>query len=202
MQAILRSLENAVGGMNPLDWVIALIVGVSTVSAFMRGLIRSLFALAGMIGGILLAARYTEQGARNLTPWILTPSLARICAFVLILAAVYVAAMLLGRLVRGACSAAGFGIFDRLAGAVLGCARATLFLAALLLPLSPYLPQFKVARSSALLPYLLGAAHGISFVMPHDVLGSTGTSQWRIRAGELAGSALSQGHPKSRHELR
>ena len=196
MQNILSNIENALSSMNPLDWIIALTLAISTITAFMRGFIRSLFALVGMIAGILLAAIYAPRLAQSLRHWITTPAFAKLCAFILILASVYVIAMLLGRLVRGAFSAVGLGFFDRLAGAAFGFARATLFLAAMLLPLSPYLPQFTVTRSSVLLPYLLPAAHGISSLMPRDVRDRTPAGHW------LAGGAIFQVHPQSAKELR
>ncbi len=202
MQSLLHAAESAFSGMNLLDWIIAVTLSISTVTAFLRGFIRSLFALAGMVAGILLATLYAYQLGQYLMRWISPLALAKLCAFILILAAVYVCAVLLGRLLRGACSAIGLGFFDRLAGAAFGFVRGALFLAAMLLPLAPYLPQFKVTRSSVLLPYLLPAAHGISFVLPRDVGDRTPASHWRTRAGQLAGRALLHTPPQTATELR
>ena len=195
VQTVLNFIGNALSGFNSLDWVVALTLAISTVAAFMRGLVRSLFALVGIIAGIVLAGFYTPRFAKSITPWVTTPTLARLCAYVLILSAVYIVAVQLGRLVRGACSAAGLGVFDRLGGTAFGFLRAALLLAALLLPLSPYVPEFAVARSSILLPYLLPAAHGIFSVMPHDGGVRSPVSHWRTRVGQLAGGASLQAHP-------
>ncbi len=72
----------------------------------------------------------------------------------------------MGRLLRGICRAIGLGFFDRLAGAVFGLVRGTLLLAALTLPLEPYLVHFAGDRPSLLLPYLLELSHGIFSVVP------------------------------------
>ena len=168
MNTALHHAGIGLSGMNPLDWVIALTLAISTVAAFMSGLVRSLFSLAGMLLGVVVAAWYTPRAAEYLRGDINPFALARAVVFVLILIAVYVAAALLGRLLRGAFKAVGLGFLDRLGGAAFGFIRATLLLAALLLPLGSFLQQFDTARTSVLLPYLLQASHGISFVMPRD----------------------------------
>ena len=41
--------------MNPLDWLLALLLGYSIIRAAVRGLARELFALAGLMAGLLIA---------------------------------------------------------------------------------------------------------------------------------------------------
>lgn len=175
--------------MNPLDWVIALSLAVSTVTAFLRGLIRSLVSLAGVFLGILLACLYAHRTGVTLSHWIGSPALADVAAFVLILIGVIVVAALIGRALRGAVSAVGLGFFDRLAGACFGFLRGVLVLAALLLPLAPLIRPLPVTQTSLLLPYLLPAAHGISFVVPRDFGKRLPAGDWlnhaRTAAGEL-----------------
>jgi membrane protein required for colicin V production len=172
--------------MNPLDWTIAIILAISTVTAFMRGLIRSLVSLIGLVAGIAIACWYASQGGAWLVRYIRPLALAQIVAFILILAAVYVVAVLIGRLLRGAASAVGLGFFDRLGGAMFGLVRGVLMLAALILPLAPWLPQFSATKRSILLPYLLPAAHGISFVMPRDFGMRVSAQRWLKHATAAA----------------
>ena len=168
MQTALHHAQVGLRGMNPLDWIIALTLAISTVTAFMSGLVRSLFSLAGLVLGVVIAAWYAPRLAEYVRGDINPFALARAVAFVLILIVVYVAAALLGRLLRGAFKAVGLGFLDRLGGAAFGLVRGTLLLAALLLPFGAFLHQFESARTSVLMPYLLQASHGISFVMPRD----------------------------------
>ena len=168
MDTALHGARIDLSGMNPLDWIIALTLAISTATAFMSGLVRSLLSLIGLVLGIVLAAWYAPRVAEYLRGDINPFALARAVAFVLILIAVYVTAALLGRLLRGAFKAVGLGFLDRLGGAAFGFLRGTLLLAAMLVPFGAFLQQFGVAHSSVLLPYLLGASHGISFVMPRD----------------------------------
>ncbi len=187
MPSLLHGAHAGLSGMNPLDWVIALILVLSTVAAFLRGLIRSLVSLAGLLLGVLVAFWYAPKAAASMARWIEPHALAEILSFVLLLAAVYVAAALLGRLLRGACSAVGLGFLDRLAGGAFGFARGVLLLAAMLLPLAPYLAHGNEAQGSILLPYLLPAAHGISFVVPRDFGNRISGGQWWDHARTAAG---------------
>ena len=192
MQTVLHDLQVGLDGMNLLDWIIAMILVLSTITGFMRGLIRSLISLVGVLAGVLAAARFAPQLAGTIARWIAPHSLALMVAFVLILLGVYALAVLLGRLLSGACSAVGLGFLDRLAGAVFGFARGVLMLAALLLPLGPYLQHFAAARSSALLPYLLPATHEISFVVPRDFAEHSPAADWLHHSQSAVGRLLHQ----------
>jgi membrane protein required for colicin V production len=178
MQSFLHSAQVSLSGMNPLDWAIALVLTISTVTAFMRGLIRSLISLLGIIVGIAVACIYTPQAGTWLLRWIKPLALSEVVAFVCILAGVYLAFALVGRVLKGAFSAIGLGFFDRLGGAIFGFVRGVLLIAALLLPAAPWFAQFSAAKSSVLLPYLLPASHGISFVMPRDFAMRVSMQRW------------------------
>ncbi|MGI4854434.1 MAG: CvpA family protein [Janthinobacterium lividum] len=185
MQGLLHSTEVALSGMNPLDWIFAITLAVSTVTAFMRGLILSVVSVAGLVFGIFAAAFYSPRIVPYLLRWVGTAALARVAAFLLILLCVYLLAALIGRLLRGAFSAVGLGFLDRLGGAVFGFARGVLLLAALLLPFAPFLQQLKVTKTSLLMPYLLPAAHGISFVLPRNLAHRTSMTDWILPEGAM-----------------
>ncbi len=159
----------SLSGLNLLDWVIGMTVALSVVSAFMRGLIRSVLSLAGLVLSVVLAAMYAGGFAAYLVRWVHTPVVAEFIAFTGIVLITFLTLSLLGHLVRQMAEAVGLGFFDRLGGAVFGALRAILLLAALALPLAPFVPRFAVTRESVLLPYLLQAAHGISFVLPRSL---------------------------------
>jgi membrane protein required for colicin V production len=190
MNGAMHGVTIGLNGMNPLDWTIALVLAISTVTAFMRGLIRSLVSLAGLLIGIFVACWYAPPAAAYLAHWLTPFAFAEIVAFVLILVGVYIVAALLGRLLRSAAGAVGLGFLDRLGGACFGFARGVLLLAALVLPMSPFLQHFEAAKQSVLLPYLLPAAHGISFVVPRNFGRRLPVSNWwlhpRSTTGELA----------------
>ena len=155
--------------MNPLDWLLTLLLLYSTVRAAMNGFFREAFSLAGLLIGFPLACWYYRDGAHALAGLITTPTLAQFAAFLLILAAVTVIASLLGRLFRRGARTVGLGIADRLGGALFGLARGALLGTAFLLALIAFLPSAPWVRNSVLAPYFLRAAHAVSFTMPQDL---------------------------------
>ncbi|HEY4008810.1 MAG TPA: CvpA family protein [Acidobacteriaceae bacterium] len=155
--------------MNPLDWLLALLVVYSTVRAAMRGLVRELFALGGLIVGFLLACWYYDAVAVYLRGLVNSPPLAEFCAFLLIISAVMVLAAIVGALVRRTASAVGLSVLDRLGGAAFGAARGVVLGAAVLLAITAFLPAAPWVQGSKFSPYLLRASHAVSFVMPRHL---------------------------------
>lgn len=155
--------------MTPFDWVLAAIVVYSTVLAFVRGLVREIFALAGLIGGLLLAAWNYDRVAAALGRFISTPALAQTVAFALILAIVAVIATLAGKALYSTAHAIGLGFFDRLLGAAFGFVRGCLIGVVILVAISAFYPQAKWAANSQLSSYFLTGAHAVSFVVPHGL---------------------------------
>lgn len=162
MQAWLQSL-------NGLDWTLILLVSVSVIAGFIRGIVRSLFALGGVIAGAVLAGWYCERGGQFAARWISSPVTARAVAFVVIFLAVAILAVLLGKLIRGGLAVVGLSFADRAAGAGFGLLRGYLAIAAILIPLAGSIAETEVAKKSVLLPCFLRGAHGISFVLPRDL---------------------------------
>ena len=156
-------------GFTAFDWLITVLLVWSVARAFLRGAIRELVALVGLIAGMLLASWNYAAFAPHLQPWLTGGSLADGTAFLLILSVVLVACSLLGRLLRSGAHAIGLGLLDRLAGAALGLARGVLAGVALMVAITAFLPPQQAIAQSQLAPYLLAAAHGVSFVVPQEL---------------------------------
>jgi membrane protein required for colicin V production len=155
--------------MNPLDWLLAVLVVYSTVRAAMRGLARELFALGGLIVGFVLACWYYAPVALYLRGLVNSQPLAEFCAFLLILSAVMVIAALAGAMIHRTASAVGLSALDRLGGAAFGAARGVVLGAAMLLAVTAFLPTAPWIQGSKFSPYLLRASHAVSFVMPRHL---------------------------------
>ncbi len=164
--------------MNPLDWLLAVLLTYSSVRAAMNGFFREAFTLGGFVVGFPLACWYYREGAGALAGLITTPAFAQFAAFLLLLAVVTVAASLLGRLFRRGARTVGLGWADRLGGALFGLLRGTLLGAAILLAITAFLPTAPWIQTSRIAPYLLRGAHAVSFTMPRDL---------RLRFGEALG---------------
>jgi membrane protein required for colicin V production len=155
--------------MNPLDWLLAVLLAYSVVRAAMRGFFREAFALAGLILGFLLACWNYRGAATHLLGIVDTLPLAQLLAFVLILVATMILATLLGKLLSKTASAVGLGFLDRLGGALFGLVRGGLLALALLLVVTIFLPTGNWVQTSLLAPYFLRANHAVSFVMPSEL---------------------------------
>lgn len=169
MQPSSAHLASALSGFNAVDWFLLAILAWSVVTAFLRGLIRELFALAGLFLGILLAGFYYLPLSSRLGSIISSPALRQIAAFLLIALGVMILAGLLGRLVHRTASLVGLGFFDRLAGALFGFARGCLVCVAVITAFSAFLGSQTELKHSRLAPYFLAGAHGVSFVVPHHL---------------------------------
>ena len=68
--------------LNYFDWLLIVIIAWSTCAAFIRGLVLELFALGGLIAGILLASWNYPALAAILERFITTKTVANVVAFV------------------------------------------------------------------------------------------------------------------------
>ncbi len=155
--------------MNPLDYLLLALLLYSTIRAALNGLFREAFTLAGLLIAFPLACWYYNPLAAQLRNLITTPTLAQLTAFTLILTAITLLASLLGRLFRRGARTVGLGIADRLGGALFGLLRGAVLAAAILLAITAFLPTAPWVQTSQISPYLLRAAHAVSFAMPPDL---------------------------------
>jgi membrane protein required for colicin V production len=155
--------------MNPLDWLLAILLAYSVVRAAMRGFVQEAFSLAGLVLGFLFACWFYRNLAGSLHGLIASPPVAELAAFVLILIVTMILASLIGKFVRRTVSAVGLGVVDRLLGALFGLLRGALLGVGLLLALTAFLPTASWIKDSVLAPYFLRTAHAVSFVMPSEL---------------------------------
>lgn len=154
--------------MTPVDYAIIALLAWSVIAAFLRGLIRSLFSLAGIALGIVLAGMYYPQVAALLARWITARPAAETAAFLIIAFAVMLLATLVGFAIRKSCEAIGLGMADRMGGACFGFLRGCLAVTAIVMSVAAFLPKSTLFRQSYLAPYFLTASHGVSFIVPTD----------------------------------
>jgi membrane protein required for colicin V production len=155
--------------LNLFDWLLIAMLAYSTIVAFLRGIIRELFSLGGLIAGILLAAWNYHHAALLLSRLITTPATAQIVAFLFIVVGVMVLCTLVGKALNRTVHAIGLGFFDRLLGAAFGFLRGCLLGVAILVAVAAFLPQSQWIANSQLTPYFLAGAHAVSFVVPHEL---------------------------------
>lgn len=155
--------------LNFFDWFLIAVLAWSTIRAFLRGIFRELFSLAGLVLGILLAAWNYQHLAQLLAGLVSNPAVAQVTAFLLIALGIMLLCGLLGWLLHRTANAVGMGFFDRLLGAIFGFGRGCLLGVALLMAAAAFFPQTAWVQNSSLSPYFLAGAHAVSFVVPHDL---------------------------------
>ena len=117
--------------MNWLDIVLLVAIALATVAGLGIGIIRAALSLAGLILGLVLAGHYYIPFSQVLDA-VLQPGVAKVVAFIIILAAVMVAAAFLAMFLRRGASAIKLGWADRLGGAIFGLAMGAIFCGGLL----------------------------------------------------------------------
>jgi len=166
------------------DWIVVAVIVLSTLFAFLRGLIRELFALAAWIAGIVAALAFTPQVADWLPAAISSPPIRYLIAFMVIIVAALLAGALIAWPLRKAVHAAGLGFADRFLGSIFGLARGVLVvLAFVLLAGLTALPRTEWWQNSALAGPLTVAALALTPYLP---------GEWRQRLDHSRG-----GHPPS-----
>ena len=151
---------------NAFDWLLVVILVLSTLLAFLRGIIRALFSFVGFIVGLLVASWNFPAVAAQLGRWISSTELAEILAFILILSLVVVAFHIAAAILQRTIRAVGLGFVDRLLGALFGFFRGCILGVAAMMAFAAFLPQSPWIKHSVLAPYFLTGAHAVSFVVP------------------------------------
>ena len=109
--------------MTVFDLIVIGVVGLSTLMAFLHGLMRVAASLAAWIVGILAAVHFASPVGGMLPDFGGTPAVRYVVAFVLILVAALVIGALIGYVLSHLLALAGLGFVDRGLGAVVGFAR-------------------------------------------------------------------------------
>lgn len=139
--------------MNWLDIVIIVVVVFLGIAGLRQGMIRTVFGIAGLIGGIFLAGRYYDELAALLFPsgaiW------GNIAAYAIIAVATLVVAGVIGWLIAKLVNFAALGWLDRLVGCILGVVIGSLLCAAILAIVVKYYPGMEATINQSLIARFL-----------------------------------------------
>jgi membrane protein required for colicin V production len=139
--------------MNWLDIVIIVVAVLLGLAGLRQGIIRTVFGIAGLIGGIVLAGRYYDELAAFIFPagalW------ANIAAYAIILLATLIVAGVVGHFVAKLVHFAALGWLDRLIGCILGVVIGGLLCAAFLAIVGEYYPGAEAVISQSVIARFL-----------------------------------------------
>jgi membrane protein required for colicin V production len=135
--------------MNWLDIVIIVVVALLGIVGLRQGLIRTVFGIAGLIGGIFLAGRYYDELASLLFPS--SASWANIAAYAIIAVATMVVAGVIGWLIAKLVNFVALGWLDKLVGGILGVVIGGLLCAAILAIIVKYYPGMEATINQSII---------------------------------------------------
>lgn len=141
--------------VNLFDVIFCIVLLAFTLFSALRGAVRELLVLAGLVGGFLVATHYAKALAVQLNPLLRDQAAAELLAFVLLLVAGYLVGVFLasfGDLFR----AGRPGCLNHLAGGVLGFAKGITISLALYWAVIAYLPTFQDEMAGSVIGAWLG----------------------------------------------
>jgi membrane protein required for colicin V production len=153
--------------VNWLDIVLLVAIALATVLGLGIGIIRAALSLAGLILGIVLAGHFYLPFSHVLDAF-LQPSVAKVVAFIIILAAVMVVAAFLAIFLRRGASAIKLGWADRLGGAVFGLAMGAIFCGGLLAVWVKFAGSAEAITQSTLARLLLDRLPMVLALLPDE----------------------------------
>jgi membrane protein required for colicin V production len=158
--------------MNWLDAVLLLILALSVVGGFRKGLSRQVIGLVSVVAAIVLGLWMYGLAGAYLEPYVSSRRMANCGGFALVFCAVLVAGNLAGFLIGKMLRITGLSFFDRLLGASFGVLRGTLIAVALILGLMAFSAEGKppgLVVRSRVAPYAMGAARVFASMAPHEM---------------------------------
>ena len=156
--------------MTTFDWVVVAVIGLSTLLAFVRGVVRELIAVVAWVLGFVGAIAFTPVLGAMLPAIPGYPGVPYLVAFALIV----IGALLLGALIAWpltkAVRAAGLGFVDRFLGSIFGLVRgAALMLAFVIVAGLTPLPRADWWQRAALVPPLVAGVVALTPWLPEDL---------------------------------
>lgn len=153
--------------MTALDFAVLAIVALSTLFAFVRGVVRELLAIVSWIAGVVAALAFGDEVAAILPGMEGSPAARQVVAFALIFVGVLVLGALVAFLLSKLVHAVGLGFVDRFLGAVFGLARGVLVVLILVLVAGlTTLPRHEWWQNATLGPPLTAAALSLRQWLP------------------------------------
>lgn len=152
--------------MSGLDWIILGVMLFSVWLAAVHGFFFEIFSLAGTVIGFLLAAWSYGQIAHWFLPYVKSPAIADLAAFLAIFCVVVLVAGIIARVVREVIRAVGLRWADRILGGAFGLVRGVVIVTVGVMALTAFAPESPQLAESQLAGYFQLAGSGASWLAP------------------------------------
>lgn len=170
--------------MNWLDVALALILIVSIVTSFRKGLSREVIGLVSVCLAFVLGFLLYGLAGAHLLPYLSSRAAANFAGFAVVFCGVMVAGSLVGFVVGKVLRITGLSIFDHLLGAGFGIVRGVLISVALVMGIMAFAPGERPPDSvvqSRVAPYVVEVARVIVAMAPHELRESFQKTYSRVK---------------------
>jgi membrane protein required for colicin V production len=150
--------------MNLLDLILALLISWFAISGIVRGLVRQLFSIGGLVAGHLLGIRFYSfvQGKLGLSF-----QYAEVVGYAVVFLAAYLAVRLIGGLIEDRVRKSKLSGSDRLAGMAAGLVKGALFSILIVFLLVILLPRdARLLQESKAAPVAVAAGKRLASAFP------------------------------------
>ncbi len=104
------------------DYIVIGILLFSIVISFFRGFVREAMSLLTWVVGIVFAVKFSPSISESV-PWVSSPPLQYVIAFVAIFLVIFIVGVALAKLIKKLSYSVGFGVMDHILGFVFGLVR-------------------------------------------------------------------------------
>lgn len=169
--------------MNWLDFVFLIFLAIFAFQGLAQGFSRIAVGLVATIAGLLIASWCYDLPAGLLMPYVSSRSVANVLGFVLIFILIQILGALAGLALSRIFKWTGLGWLDRLLGFAFGALKAVVvgIVLVLILTAFPIKPVPDSVAHSQVAPYLIDAAHAITYLAPRELRQSFRETYDRIR---------------------
>lgn len=157
------------GAWNWLDWLLAVILTFSVVTAILKGFVRELIALAALVAGVIIAVVGYRQAAGWFEDIAKSHEIALGLGFFSLFFGILILGALVGALAWKLVRKAELEWFDRFLGGLFGLVRGVLFDCVILLAMVAFSIKPRAVQGSSLAPYLAAGARVIAWATPQEL---------------------------------
>jgi membrane protein required for colicin V production len=158
--------------VNWLDCVLILILAVSVIASFRKGLSREVIGLVSVVLALILGLWFYGAAGSYVAPYLSSPAAANLAGFFIVFCGVLLLGSLVSFLVGRVLKVTGLSIFDHILGAAFGVVRGILVSVALIVAIMAFSqgekPPASVVRSRVA-PYVMDGARICAAMAPHDL---------------------------------
>jgi membrane protein required for colicin V production len=141
--------------LNWADWLIVVVVGVSTLLSLWRGFVKEALSLAAWVAAFFVSIAFATRLSAVLHDVISNDGLRYAAAYVILFAITLMFAALLNRLFAQLIKMTGLSGLDRVLGTVFGFARGLVVVVVLVFIAQALAPEAQVIEESLLLPRVM-----------------------------------------------